>query len=323
MKAHRLAMLVGAPMLLVGTAHAGFTGIEVVGKPNPYGLLVCNVFATFDRPGQDLFIQAIGTPGSPMDISVIGGTFYQHPFGGDTAPPNALPVCGKFPSLVFDTFVTVGLKCHIGVDDTTLGPGWPGFGAASLETDSSGWSVPVDSPQADPFNPDYLNGNGEVLIGQFSTLNGTAISGMFRIVVVSNNVSTQLDVSFFHVPAPGALAFLATCGLVVSRRRRRPRFRPRAEGLEPPTLGSEDRRSVRLSYARSLQDISFARSPAGGDGAASLSRGASPARRARSRSRGNRSPSCPSASTSGSRRPGPGRASWAAYRDVAGGRSLA
>lgn len=53
MKPCRLAMLAGAPMLMAGAAEAGFTGIKVVGKPNPYGLLVCNVFATFDRPGQD------------------------------------------------------------------------------------------------------------------------------------------------------------------------------------------------------------------------------------------------------------------------------
>lgn len=222
MRVKTLSVLTGLGGALIVTSRtpAGFTGIKSVSKPNHLGLLAVNVFVTFDRPGQDLFLGAAGTPESPMVISVIGGTFYQHPFGGDTAPSSALPVCGKFPSLIFDTFVTVGLKCHGGGNYMTLGPGWPGFGPASIETDASGWSVPANSPQADPFNPDYLNGNGEVLIGQFSTADGTGIAGMFRILVISNNVATQLNVSFFHVPGPGAPAILAMSGLVGSRRRR-------------------------------------------------------------------------------------------------------
>lgn len=234
MKTKALSVLAGvaAPLIAAGTADAGFVGIKVVAKQGNVGgtpALVCNVFATFDRPGEDRFLAAAGTPASPMDIHVVGGTFYQNAFGADTAP-NALLI-GAFPSLAFDSFVTIGQK-SFGTGGNgaavilTLTPGWPGFAASSLGLpdplgENMGWAVTPNDPNSDPFNPVYHLGNGQVLIGQFTTTNGSGIGGSFRVLVVSNGVSTQLDVSFFHVPSPGALALLGTAGLVGRRRRRR------------------------------------------------------------------------------------------------------
>lgn len=233
MKGKSLSVLagVGATLILAGTADAGFVGIKVVQKPAVIAgqaALVCNVFATFDRPGQDLFNAVFARGDSPMDIHVVGGTFYQHQFGGDKAPSAAL--IPFFPSLAFDTFVTVGVK-QVGSapgvppgsqfpDALDLSPGWPGFGPSSLGGTSIYWAVSPVDPQSDPFNPDYVGGNGQVLIGQFSTLNGSAIGGMFRISVLSNNVFTLLNVSFFHLASPGALALLGAAGLLQPRRRR-------------------------------------------------------------------------------------------------------
>jgi hypothetical protein len=225
MKTKALSVLAGvaAPMIIAGTADAGFVGIKVVGKPAIIGgapALVCNVFATFNRPGQDRFLSAAGTPNSPMDIHVVGGTFYQNAFGNDL-PPNAalFPV---FPSAAFDTFVTIGAKSSAqGAPPLTLTPGWTGFGPSSIGGTNLGWANTPADPNTDPFNPQFVNGNGQVLIGQFTTTNGTGISGMFRVLVVSNGVSTQLNVSFFHVPSPGALALLGAAGLIGRGRRRR------------------------------------------------------------------------------------------------------
>ncbi len=232
MKAHRLAMLAGAPLLMAGSADAGFTGIKAVvkvvppGVPGVEGALVCNVLATFDRPGQDRFLAAAGTPNYPMDIHVLGGTFYQHPFGSDTAPLGGL--LAVFPSLAFDSFVSIGAKAigpppYQSPAPLKLTPGWPGFGPGPLTGTNLGWANTPADPNTDPFNPDFYLGNGQVLIGQFTTLDGTGIVGMFRILVVSNDVATQLNVSFFHVPGPGAPLLLVTCLLSGSRRRRSPR----------------------------------------------------------------------------------------------------
>ncbi len=77
-------------------------------------------------------------------------------------------------------------------------------------------------PQADPFDAvNSFPGNGQILIGQFSTTNGTAISGSFLIQYTSNGVPGQQSaVSFFHVPSPGALAMMGAAGLIGTRRRR-------------------------------------------------------------------------------------------------------
>ncbi len=227
MKVNGLSPLAGAtvPLVLAGSAPGGFVGLKVIDKPAIIGgqfALVVNIFATFNRPGQDRFLSAAGTPNSPMDIHVIGGTFYQNPFGTDTAPSGALiPI---FPSLAFDTFVTIGAKAigpaYQSPPPLTLTPGWPGFGPSFLGGNNLGWANTPADPNTDPFNPAFYLGNGQVLIGQFATTNGAAIVGMFRILVVSNNVSTQINVSFFG-PAPGALPLLAAAGFIGTRRSRR------------------------------------------------------------------------------------------------------
>ena len=186
MKAKTLSVLAGvsAPLILSGSADAGFVGIKVVHKPNEFGLLICNVYATFDRPGEDLMIAVAGTPDQPLDIRVIEGTFFQHALGTDRAPLGAL--ISIFPDLAYDTFVTIGVK-QVGpsadgnpgqpFDNLTLTPGWPGFGPSNLFLDNADWAVTPNEPQADPFNPDFFPGDGQVLIGQFSTADGLFIMG--------------------------------------------------------------------------------------------------------------------------------------------------
>ena len=62
---------VAAPLILTGSVQAGFVGIKVVSKPNEFGLLVCNLYAEFDRPGEDFFLKVAGTANSPLLIEVI------------------------------------------------------------------------------------------------------------------------------------------------------------------------------------------------------------------------------------------------------------
>ena len=62
MKAKTLCLLAGTavPLILTGSVQAGFTGISTASKPNPFGLLVVNVYAEFDRPGEDLIVAVAG-----------------------------------------------------------------------------------------------------------------------------------------------------------------------------------------------------------------------------------------------------------------------
>jgi len=194
-------------LILSGSVTAGFVGISTVSKPNPFGVLTVNVYAVFDRPDPgdgsgDHMVAVAGTPNAPLVIEVIGGTFYNSPFGGDQAPPAA--AIDAFPSLAYDTFVTIGVKC-VGdlpcqpANAMTITPGFPiGITGSSLSTPTSGLAVIATAAQGDPFNPPFsFPGNGQILIGQFSTLDGMGIQGTVLLHYVSNGVSLQSIETFF------------------------------------------------------------------------------------------------------------------------------
>ncbi len=225
MKTKTLLVLagVGTPLILTAGASAGFLGIKSVSKANAFGLYVVNIYAEFDRPGEDIFQAVAGTANAPMIIFVTGGTFYNHQFGTDRPPLTAL--VAAFPSLAFDSFVTIGVKA-VGpngqpADNMAITPAFPGISGTQLFTTISGWAITPDEPAADPFNPDFVAGNGQVLIGQFATADGTGFSGTMLVGGVSNGVSFQAVVSFFHVPAPGVGAVIGAAAFLRFVRRRR------------------------------------------------------------------------------------------------------
>ncbi len=237
MKMRTLAVLAGVatPLIATASASAGFIGIKATSKPNIFGLLVVNVYAIFDRPDPgdgsgDHMVAVAGTPNAPLVIQVTGGTFYNHPFGNDH-PPLAILV-NTFPSLAYDTFVTIGVKK---VGDPTVFPGaqpadtltittaFPiGITGSVLETTRSGWVVVPNAPQGDPFDAvNSFPGNGQILIGQFSTADGSAIRGTMPLQYVSNGFTEQSFETFF-VPGPGGWPAVAlVCGLGAQRRRGR------------------------------------------------------------------------------------------------------
>ena len=211
---------VGAPLILSGSASGGFVGITTTSKPNPFGLLVVNVYANFDRPGEDSMQAVAGTYLAPLTIEVIGGTFYNSPFGNDQAPNPVL--IDAFPSLAYDSFYTIGKKTNVG-DQLVLTVGMPQLTGSQVQTDAAGWVVIPGAPQGNPFDPaNSFPGDGRVLIGQFSTLDGSAIQGTMLLQYISNGVTELSVVSFLHVPGPGVLALLGLAGLMDTRRRSNP-----------------------------------------------------------------------------------------------------
>ncbi len=224
MKMKTLSVLAGAsvPLILTAGASAGFLGIKSVFKANAFGLYVVNIYAEFDRPGEDIFQAVAGTANAPMIIFVTGGTFYNHLFGTDRPPVTAL--VAAFPSLAFDSFVTIGVK-EVGpngqpADNMTITPGFPGVSGSQISTTTSGWAITPNEPAADPFNQDSVAGNGEVLIAQFATADGTGIFGTFLVQYVSNGQVGQSVVSFAP-PVPGVLGLFGIAGLIGAGRRRR------------------------------------------------------------------------------------------------------
>ena len=221
----RSAMLVGgcfAPLILAAPASAAFTGLSTEARTNGFGLTVVSLYADFDQVG-DMLVAVAATPASPLNISVIDGTFYQHAFGSDRAPIDAL--VAMFPSLAYDTFVTIGVELlgptGQAQDLSFTTPLWPGFGPSSLTTISEGWLVLPGSPQADPFNPDYRAGDGRTLIAQLTTADGKGFEGSMLVQSMSGPIPALAYASFKHVvPTPGTLALLGLAGLATRRRRR-------------------------------------------------------------------------------------------------------
>jgi hypothetical protein len=231
MKMKTLAVLAGvsAPLIASAPSDAGFVGISWTKKPNAYNLMVVNVYAEFDNPGADHMQAVAGTPLNPMDITVIGGSFYNHAFGGDQAPQAAL--VAAFPDLAFDSFYTIGRKVidPPGADLNVLNlVNMPVLSGTGVHTINGAYGlVPPNGPQGDPFDSvNNFPGNGSILIGQFSMeipATGTyGIQGAFYLQYVSDGTVGNSYVSFENiVPTPGALGLLGIAGLIGRRRRRR------------------------------------------------------------------------------------------------------
>ncbi len=206
------------PLLLVEPQPlgAGFQGFEVGVKENDFNILTFNVYAVFDNPGLDRMNAVAGTVSSPMSIFIKGGSMYQNSFGADRPPLDV--AVQAFPSLAYDTFVTIGVK-SVGLpggqpgDEMILTPGWPGFGSCVLASDNMAWAVTPITPQGDPFDPVHcFPGDGRVLIGQFSTADGYGITGEVVLQMVSDGVSMTQSFSFEHDVAPPASAPCSACG---------------------------------------------------------------------------------------------------------------
>ena len=222
MKIKTLSLLagVGAPLIMTAASSAGFVGLKTTIKDNPFGLLVVNVYAIFDRPGEDHMIAVAGTPLNPLSVVVEGGTFYNHAFGVASNQPPDPALIAVFPELAFDSFVTIGKKTLAG-SDLTITPGMALIGGSVWSFDDAGWAVTPENPQGNPFDPvNSFPGTGQILIAQFSTVNGTEIHGTLLLKFVG---SAQAYVGFTSIPAPGALALLGAAGLIGTRRRRRHR----------------------------------------------------------------------------------------------------
>jgi hypothetical protein len=156
----------------------------------------------------------------------VGGSFWNHPtYGDDTAPSTAL--ISLFPSLACDTFATVGVKAVGGggqPGDNMVFVNYPRpIAGTSTSTTNGAWAVLGPDPQGNPFNPiNSFPGYGSILIGQFSTTNGSSIVESFLLQYRSDGVATATSESFEHfIPAPGTLGLLGLAGWLPTRRRGR------------------------------------------------------------------------------------------------------
>jgi len=210
---HLSVLAGGATMLLAATASADFQGLsyEVVAVDGHPGHWTARIYA--DLGAGDRLDAVYGNAANPLTMGTTS-TLYQNAFGGNTSQAINPALYGAFPSLIYDSWVTIGLEDQTGNALSDIGMV---FGADSVTTSDGSFYVTPDDAQG-------AEVGGKVLIAQFTTagndshLVGT-ISMQGKLADGSNWGATSVSYDF-ALPAPGALALLGLAGIAGRRRRR-------------------------------------------------------------------------------------------------------
>jgi len=203
------ATIVGS-LFATSIASADFQGISCEEIESGFG--VGTTYRVYvDLEEGDQLNAVFGDTVDPLLISTTT-SFYQNQFGTHTPPSSAL--FPFFPSLEFDSFVTIGLLTDTGNSMLDIGIDWTNFNAGGdLETSNGTWfATPVDAQ--------VFEVNGKVLIGQFTTTGD--VSGIINIQGKNADLSNwqYRSVEFTCIPTPGAIALLGLAGVTARRRRK-------------------------------------------------------------------------------------------------------
>jgi hypothetical protein len=199
-------------LIFAGNATADFNGISWTSSSSAYGDTYL-IYADVDAGSQ---LNAVyGDDNVALNIEGTSA-FYQNAFGGATVAsmnPAFFPV---FPSLVYDSFVTIGLVTNVGNAMLDIGIDFTDFNAGgAIMTSNGSWFATPDDAQVQEID-------GKVLIGQFTVADGEGVSGTINMqgFNADGTVWIASDISFNTVPAPGALALLGLAGIAARRRRK-------------------------------------------------------------------------------------------------------
>ncbi len=200
-------------LLLAGSATADFTGVSWTMSSSAYGDTYL-IYADLDSGGQ---LNAVyGDNVNALTISSDGG-FYNTPvWGVDTTFALNPALIAAFPSLAYDSWVTIGLEDNVGNNMLNIGLDFTDFNSGgSLWTDNGSWFATPDDAQVHEVN-------GSVLIGQFTVASGDHVFGSINMQGKNADLSnwTADGIAFDTAPAPGALALLGLAGIATRRRRK-------------------------------------------------------------------------------------------------------
>ena len=221
MNVKQLSLLAGgATMLLAATASADFQGLsaDIVGTdlavPGAPAHWTARIYANLDAGSR---LDAIyGNADNPLSMGTTSSLF-QSDFGGATTQAINPALYNAFPSLVYDSWVTIGLEDQGGNALSEIG---------LIHDDASGTSTSDGSFYVTPDDAQGAEIDGRVLIAQFTTYGDDAVlSGTVSLQGKDANgdnwTAESQSYSFGNVvPAPGALALLGLAGFAGRRRRR-------------------------------------------------------------------------------------------------------
>ena len=200
-------------LILAGTATADFQGltIEVVDNGGTVAGTTYDLYANVDAGGRVDAVYGDGT--NLLSIGVNGGSFVQNAFGGNTSMDINAAFLPLFPSLAYDSFVTIGLTNSTGNALNNIGIDFSGFEAGgTLSTDNGTWFVTPDDGQGN-------ESGGRVLLGRF-TIDGGTLEGFINLQGRDSTGTVWNADGVTWIPAPSALALLGLAGLASRRRRK-------------------------------------------------------------------------------------------------------
>jgi hypothetical protein len=213
---HRIT--VASLSIIGGTAAADYTGLSYETTfDNVPDSVTIRVYADFDNQNDQLNA-VYGDGAHPLSIESTT-SFYQNPFGGPVSTdinPALFPV---FPSLEYDSWVTIGLEDQVDNAMLNIGIDWTNFEAGgAIETSDGAWFATPDDAQV------LAGAELRVLIGQFTSMgNDSIVSGTISMqgTTAAGDTWVATDVQIGGlIPAPGAVALLGLAALTTRRRRR-------------------------------------------------------------------------------------------------------
>jgi hypothetical protein len=105
---NRIGMVAIIGSMVTGGAMADYTGLSYTAQDNGDGTWTARIFVNFDTETDELDA-VFGDADNALHIT-SGGNFYQHPFGGPTSADINPELYDAFPSLVLDSWVTIGAE---------------------------------------------------------------------------------------------------------------------------------------------------------------------------------------------------------------------
>ena len=214
-----LSMTIAAGSLFATGAMADYTGLTSDVSFNIDGTWTSRIYANFTAETDELDA-VYGDTSHELTVTSSAGFFNVANFTGATAMDNNAGFWSIYPSMEWDSFVTIGMThsasggtmSNIGIDFTNFNLG------GDIVTDNGSWYSTPDQPNV------LAGADMRVLLGQF-TMYGldSSVSGMLNLQGKVGDFETFVveDVAFYYeAPAPGAIALLGLAGLASRRRRK-------------------------------------------------------------------------------------------------------
>ena len=212
MEVRKTPLIVSALVIAGGaaTAMADLQGISWTSTASEWGVTY-QIYVDVEVGDQLNAVYGDGDNALSVDST---GAFYQNAFGGAVSTAINPSLIAVFPSLAYDSWVTIGLSDQVGNAMLNIGIDWANFEAGgSFSTDNGSWFATPDDAQV------YEIG-GRVLIGQFTLIDGE-LSGQVNLQGKNADGSNWTVLAEqIGIPAPGAIALLGLAG-IASRRRRK------------------------------------------------------------------------------------------------------